>query len=278
MNALFGRNVRVTIGDRRYHNSLRVAFDIEKTLGMHSVSGRGRLALWNLAPQGRAVLAAADAPVTIEAGYGEDLPLLYSGQVMQDVVTHRTRVTTMRDAVDWKTTIELTSGLAQIARSQSGLSFPPRSSLREVLTSLTQATGISLDSSVAKVISEVQDQELPRGIAFSGRAFDALIRLCETTKICWWIDNNTLKFSPQDAASYETTVVLSPRSGLLGSPERGLAGRLKVRALLNTLLSPGRTVELQAKTENGLYRIHKVKHIGDTYGADYYTDAEMAPL
>ena len=78
MTRMLGRTIRITIGERRFHDSLRVAFSVEKTLGSAAHMGRGQLDVWNLNPDSRAQLDKPGTQVVVEAGYGKDLSVLFA--------------------------------------------------------------------------------------------------------------------------------------------------------------------------------------------------------
>jgi len=69
-----------------------------------------------------------------------------------------------------------------------------------------------------------------------------------------------------------TAVVLSPTSGLIGSPQAGTKGEVKARALLLPGLKPKRQVEIKSELVSGMYVITKAKYTGDTSGNDWYAD------
>ena len=96
MTRMLGRSIRITIGERRFQDSLRVAFSVEKTLGSAAHMGRGQLDVWNLNPDSRAQLDKPGTQVVVEAGYGKDLSVLFSADVLSDAASNLSRIRTVR--------------------------------------------------------------------------------------------------------------------------------------------------------------------------------------
>jgi hypothetical protein len=75
--------------------------------------------------------------------------------------------------------------------------------------------------------------------------------------------------------------LISPATGLIGSPEmgspekKGKPSLLKFRCLLRPLTVGGR-VHLQCLRYDGEVRIRKLEHSGDTHSGEWYTDVHGA--
>jgi len=81
-------------------------------------------------------------------------------------------------------------------------------------------------------------------------------------------------------------VLLTPDTGLIGSPERsddieetqsGERKRLgwRVKSLLNPQIRPGDRLQIKSAEVDGVFRAENVNHFGDTEGGDWYTEAEV---
>lgn len=81
-------------------------------------------------------------------------------------------------------------------------------------------------------------------------------------------------------------VLLTPSTGLIGvpvigkesQPEGGGRDVLRLRALLNGDLTPGRALHVQSEKIDGWFRVETVTHVGDTHGNDWYSEVEATPL
>jgi hypothetical protein len=277
MSRMLGRNIRITIGERRFHNSLRVAFSIEKTLGTAANLGRGQLDAWNLNPDSRAQLDRPGTQVIVEAGYRQDLSVLFAGDVLSDAATNLSRIKTVRDGPDWKTSIELVPRLRDATQIHMDLSVRAGMTLKDVLQLVTSKLNLQLHDSVQASIDAAPEHTFARGTAFAGRRIDILTDLCSLGQLEYWLDNGELHMLRAGAPSHESVVKLSANTGLLGSPERLLAGRLRFRSLLNTHLSPGRAVDIDSEHISGRFRVQRVTHNGNNFGTEFVSDAEANP-
>ena len=52
---------------------------------------------------------------------------------------------------------------------------------------------------------------------------------------------------------------------------------MTVKMLLYPEIVPGDLVQVTSKVKNGLFKVVKVRHSGDTHGHDWWTDLEIAP-
>jgi hypothetical protein len=73
-------------------------------------------------------------------------------------------------------------------------------------------------------------------------------------------------------------ITLEVGTGLIGSPQVGEKGIVKVRSLLQTDLLPGRGVKILSRLIDGFFRIEKSTFEGDTWGQAWYVDLECKPI
>lgn len=140
---------------------------------------------------------------------------------------------------------------------------------------------------------------LSRGKVFYGAGRVALRSLTETYGSTWNINNGKVNVIPLTGYLPGTAVKLDSRSGLIGRAEQTIDG-IKMRSLLNPLLTPGGLVQIDNASLNatlqedannprpynqrtgitslasiasdGLYRIYVVEFQGDTRGQAWYAD------
>ena len=68
---------------------------------------------------------------------------------------------------------------------------------------------------------------------------------------------------------------------MIGQPEPGDEGRIKVKALLNPRIKPGRVVKVESDRLpdiNGFYRVNETEFIGDYEGNDWYVSMSGVKL
>jgi hypothetical protein len=102
-----------------------------------------------------------------------------------------------------------------------------------------------------------------------------------------WMEDGVLRAVPRGAATRERAFVLSPQTGLIGSPQPKKAGKgekgsstVEITCLLNGELRVRRAVQLRGtKALSGWYLIRSVSHKGDNEdGDEYYTSLEVTPI
>lgn len=141
--------------------------------------------------------------------------------------------------------------------------------------------------------AQMQDKPLPRGKAMYGMARDYLRRSAQTTETTWSVQDGKLQFVKLTETLPGQAVVLTSKTGLIGSPEMDDEG-MRVQCLLNPMLKIGGKVKIdegsiqQARLPNteekadankapsinadGIYRLLTVEHSGDTRGNEWYSN------
>jgi hypothetical protein len=76
----------------------------------------------------------------------------------------------------------------------------------------------------------------------------------------------------------DIAVVLTPTTGLIGTPSHGEKGAINAVSLLNGEIKPGRKVDIECRSLVGSYRATAVTHSGDTQGSDWYSSFEAEEL
>ena len=126
-----------------------------------------------------------------------------------------------------------------------------------------------------------------------GMARDYLRQSAESTDTTWSVQDGKLQVVSRTAVLPNQAVLLTSKTGLVGTPEQTNDG-IKARCLLNPLLKiavrvkineedvasaklPDTTKDSSANkpadiSKDGIYRLLTVEHSGDTRGNDWYSD------
>ena len=123
----------------------------------------------------------------------------------------------------------------------------------------------------------------PGPTALYGFAHAEMDVLCRSLGLEWSIQNGRLLLLREDAATAETAVVLTPATGLIGTPQRnakepGKKRTIDVQSRLQPALKPGRLVKLESQTLSGLLRCRTVEMLGDTHGSDWTSSCECTEV
>ena len=275
MERLFKRNVAVTFGSKQtgeamQFDSLRVIFQVEKN--SESNANTAKISVFNLSAQGRALAERKQAVAILQAGYGERLQQLFYGDI--------TRAYISRQGPDWVTTIECGDGSAALRSVHIDKSYAPGTDLKQVIRDVAQSF-VDQGKVVMGSLLGIRSEKTQTGVSLSGSSQKHLDDLAARQGLEWSIQDNTLQVLPKDRDSGLEAVLLTPRTGLIGSPvKREVAGGLGVefKALIQAKLVPGRLVRIESRQVDGAYKIQSVTFAGDTHGQAFYAQAKAVAI
>lgn len=302
------RRVRVLIGtpsnDKavQISESFRIAFEVSKKDGDKAYTCNVKI--WGLSSTTIEQARVRNAMIQLYAGYGDVQSLLYKGIV--------TRVKTTYDGGEVICEIESTKSFITMSRA----TLTPEQRAARQLWNQGQAylsrvfsnqTGVidglrTISSDIKRAVGDyasqiVEDFELaaetapvanaPRGLRVAGSPDKVLSDYAKANNLDIWMEDGVIRAVPRDAATREQAYVLSPASGLIGSPKKKLSGKnqkgataVEATCLLNGELRMRRAVQITGTRElTGWYMIRSVTHRGDSGWSDeFYTSLEMTPI
>jgi hypothetical protein len=270
---LFGRKWSIVV-DRLNVSDLDMSFTVEKTLKPEP--NTCELNIWNLNEEHRAQLeslrpkknALVGIPVKIEAGYDAATSLIWLGDL-------RTVESVKIDA-DWLTTLGCGDGEKAIKNARVNLSFNVGARVDTVLRGLAKAMGVGLGNTelfaARLLLSSLGAQIASQGLVVSGSAADQLTAWCRTLGLEWSIQDGALMFLEFGEPLPTQVLLLSPSTGLIGSPTVDNEGQLTVTMLMIPGVMPGSFLVLNSDRIKGNYRVISTKHTGDTFGTPWYIE------
>lgn len=267
MSQLFRRAARIQV-DTIVLEGLRASFKITKTL--RPSPNTCELRIYNLSPTNRnQIEQMAEVTVKIDAGYAGNLSTLFLG----DLGRGRSAV----DGTSIVTTLEGRDGGRRVRTARVARSFAAGTSVEAVLTQVASALGLDPGNSTTAFrgarLGSVQ--VFAEGTAVDGSAADVLTSLTAAAGLEWSAQGGAIQVLPRGQALNLSAVVLSPDTGLVGSPSIDTKGVVKAKALLiPELTQPGRKVQINSRFVSGIYRVDKVEITGDTEGKDWHCSIE----
>lgn len=282
MGELFNRDVKIvagplTIAARTATGAsqpvLAIKFSIEKTLS--SGPNKGALTIYNLSEANRTRLQEKGLEVTIEAGYVDEVVQICKMDIEHTAIT--------RDAVNWVTEVELVDGGAARKKSRTNVSFRGGQSIGSMLGKAVEGFGdaLGLGNLKEKIASgggRSALKEFISGFVLSGKTDDIVDKLAASMGLKFSVQDKEMLFLGKGEVIPGPPVLLDLTAGLIGSPSVGEKGVVTAKSLLNGRIRPGRRVLLSSLTVSGDYYADKVKHSGETWGDDWTTEVELAPL
>ena len=205
--------------------------------------------------------------VEITAGYRDTgTSLIFRGDM-------RRAISKFEQDGSWCTRIEGEDGGRTTVASRINESFGPGTSHLTVVRALADALGLGYGN-LAEVAG-LLNGSYPRGTVCTGPAAQELAGVLRRAKIGYTIKDGQLNFLPFGPPKTLPAVLLSPESGLIGSPQRQSDGLVQVTSLLNPQLALGSYVALDSKVLHGEYFVQRVKYRGSNYGDDWYAVLEL---
>lgn len=258
----FKRQVIVQVGQPGQRGvsieGLRVSFDVERSLS--SDPNKATIAVYNAAPSTIKAFQAPGAVVRVLAGYDEP-SLVFTGDV--------DRAYRRDQGVDRVLTIEAQDGGRRYREAVISQAFPAGVRVRDVVDAVAETLGVPRGT-----IRGVPSGTYAEGITVTGRSADVLSALLRREGVKWSIQDGELTILARGESTPETVPLISPETGLVGSPEAG-EDTLELTALLTPEIRPGRRFRLVARDYDGVYRAERVRHVGDSgWDSTFYTRIE----
>lgn len=278
---LYGRKYRILIdigGGKAFDVSeLRCTFEIIKTAYLEA--NQSILSIYNLNPDDENKLIKQGQRIVIEAGYqGSQYGMIFSGNIIQPLRSKEGNTDYVLTLVSMDADRYATYGLI-------GVSLVAQQSSRDAVGALLSKSSQEVGSGYLTETSI----KYPRGKVMFGMSKDYLSQIARAeNSTCFVEDGKVNLVSPKDVEK-GNILAFGPRTGLIGSPTQTEMGiecevLLNPQVKINTLFyvdnkkiqnyrySPGSPV--RSLDSQGIYRVVKLTHYGDTRGNEWRTKIE----
>lgn len=250
--------------------ALHVNFSLQKS--DLETQNTGRVTLWNLNPSQLAVLNEKDCVVSLKAGYGSKLALIFAG-----IVSY---VSTTIDSADRKTEIEVIDNLVEIRDTYVSVSYNGTVNWKIIFDDVAAQMGVAVSYSY-----NAEFVDISNGFSFVGLARDIMTKGCKCCNLSWSIQNGVMQVKkPGDVMSREV-YVLSPDTGLLGIPARVVITQDEatgkntlgwdVEYFLNGAINIDDYVKLESETVTVYFRVYSLEISGDNVSGDWICKARL---
>lgn len=251
---LYGRRYRITISDDSGNgvdvSNLRCTFSIVKTIQAQPNSST--VTIYNLNAQTENAIEISATRITVEAGYeGQQYGLIFDGDILQ----------TIRDKEDgatYRLTIVALDSDRAVNYELANFSILRGQTARSIVDHIVNKAQypVSLGS-----ISQVLDNSprLTRGKVFFGKASDYFNQIAESNGCKYYTEDGKVNLVKLTELSSNEIYDLSPKSGLLGTPEQseyGITGQC--------LLNPNIKVNSLIHVDNSLVRARQIDLLGSS--------------
>lgn len=262
--------------------SLRVVFKIKKSDAQ--TPNTAEIRVYNLAENTARQIKKEFTKVTLQAGYESNYGVIFEGNIKQVRLGRENGVDTY---------IDIAAGDADDAYNYAVVNTTLAAGAKQS-DQVNAASNSMAAKGVGKgYIADAGGQALPRGKVMYGMARDYLRQSAESSDTTWSVQDGKLQLVPRTSFLPNQAVLLTSKTGLVGTPEQTNDG-IKARCLLNPLLKVGVRVKIDEKdvaeaklpdtskdnqankpaaiASDGQYRLLVVEHTGDSRGNDWYSD------
>jgi hypothetical protein len=264
---------------------------------------RAKVEIYNLSKERQKALEEDYVTVSLRAGYadligsGDDIPLLFTGQVIDLKATEDGNFLTKRSNTDIITTLTIDELFQQLNGRVISKTVPAGKTVKDALLTIVK----EMPEITRQEIKGVGvTKEMVDGMPLSGTPRQALDQISRTFGLKWQIDNNILYVSDIDGTYIENinnVPKIGQFSGLLEKPmfksedikrirlktryktkenqtkvkrgvneEKPKKTTLHCRILMNPTLVAGSVIYLDYEDMSGYYKVDEVTHSGDYRG------------
>lgn len=271
-------------------SALRIKFKVKKTSIM--TPNAADIIVYNIEAKTQKLIQNEFTHVLLQAGYVGNFGLVFKGNIKQFI-------TGRESATD--TFINLNCGDGDQAYNFATINqtlkagATPQIQLNAGLTSMSDM-GITPGYTSVQTADTSAQAALPRGKVIYGNSRDHLKKLADTYGFAWSIQDGNLVFLSQGTYLPNKAVVLTSKTGMIGTPQQTTEG-IDVKALLNPNIKVHGRVQINnasvAKMKidfwtpgspantpspighDGMYYVTVLEHSGDTRGQDWYSNMRL---
>ncbi len=270
--------------------NLRVHFEVSKTV--ESAPNVAVIKIFNLSPINEAKIKNEFDEVLLNAGYEGALRLVFRGNIKH--------VYRYRDKSDYITEIEAGDGdkdFRSATMNETLAAGTTNAQLVDRAVGSFKTTGGTTKGAV-----QINDRARLRGKVISGNTRDVLHDVARESGANWSIQDGQLVIVKANGVLPDEAIVITADTGMLGAPEINDKG-IAVKCLLNPQLRVNGAIKLdnngiKAKRQkaqalgkkqedqkepvrldpDGIYKVLKITHKGDTRGQDWVSEIECIGL
>lgn len=265
-------------------SALRIKFAVKKSGIMTPNSGQ--FYVYNMDRTTTALIKKEFTHVTFQAGYVGNYGVIFTGNIKWATDGRENATDTFLNIVagDGDSAYNFAVVNKTLAAGSS-----PSDMLNASLTSMYQQ-GLT-----QSYVGPLPQTKLPRGKVLYGTARDLVKTVANANNFAWSIQDGGVVFLSQKTYLPGTVVVLTSKTGIVGTPEQTIEG-IMIKCLLNPRLKIHGRVQIDNRsvkayqlnpnvpgspantpvplTQDGVYYILVAEHEGDTRGINWYTNLQ----
>lgn len=282
----FGRVCSLVVSNKAAQgldlSQLRIKFSVKRSGVM--TPNVADIRVYNLDLDTANIIKKEFTQVVLQAGYASNYGVIFRGNIKQCIIGRESATDTFIDIIagdgDQAYNFAVINTTLAAGSSQSD-------HLNAALSAMAPQ-GVSTG-----YVGALPQNQLPRGKVMYGTARDHVQRIAESANFGWSIQDEKVDFIKLSTYLPGTAVVLSSKTGMIGTPQQTVEG-INFKCLLNPKLKihgrvqvdnasiaqfklnqfvPGSAANTPVPlTADGVYYILVAEHEGDTRGTPWYTN------
>lgn len=259
-------------GDVVRITGLRVMFNIAKTIKRDPNTCTA--SVFNLAEATRKLVNSKPVYITIDAGYDGRLTRLFTGDLFHG--------TSHQDGPTWETKLQLADGARAFAQARVSRSYNRGVNAHTALKEIASSMGLTLQLSAS--VEHTLRAEFAAGVVLDGFSRDQMSRILAPHRLSWSIQEGELIILGENEYRSAAPIRIAQDTGMIGSPEFGVPEKegqtptLTVRSTLKPDARAGGLIQVASRHVNGVFKVHRLNHEGDTNGEVWQTTFEAKSI
>lgn len=209
--------------------------------------------------------------VYLYVGYGDTYHKLFGGDIEESSY--------VKEGPNWVFTIKAKDGQTVMDETIINKSYTGGMILKNVMLDMIKDSSDKTKDQTKlfftkKVKKWVEDNvsssfKVDTGLSVTGRLMDQFDKFMDEIGGKLSVQDEKMEIIWKDSNNKNDIVLLSPNSGLIGSPIRKKDNYIEFKSLLIPMISPGGLVKIESRQVNDYFRIDKVDYIGDTHSQSW---------
>lgn len=285
----FGRAIKLIVAGKNGAgldlSLFRIKFSVKKSGVM--TPNVADIRVYNLDPQTAASIQAEFTQVVLQAGYLSNLGVIFQGNIKQCIIGRESATDTFIDIIAGDGDQAYCFAIINKSIAAGSDASQHIAAAFDALASQGVSQGYNGISNVIGL------PKLPRGKVMYGNARDHIRQISNSNNYVASIQDEQTVFVKQTTYVPGVAVVLTTKTGMVGTPEQSVEG-IKIKCLLNPKIkvhsrikvdnrsvaqykldqfNPGSPANTPVPLQNdGLYYVLVCEHQGDTRGQEWYTN------
>lgn len=259
---LYGRQVVCRLvqptGEARELKGLRIRWSSKKSASKQPATCT--IEIFNPAPETRSLVENRETLVEIWAGYSGQDPNGALNPTRQGILKLVWRGNPIKYGVKFESqppdkvlTIETSDGANFNSNKRVKISFATQTTPAQIIQEALRQTEVPYDPTAWPTTPVY-----PGGFTFTGRVSDLFTQIAATTENEWYIRDGAFVWAGFGSAT-AIGVIVSPSTGLIGSPSPKDDGSVEMTVLLNPSIRVGSLLFVESSNTNGSYVVKSIE-------------------